>query len=364
MTLSADSHRRFVQEAFPEKPSCAYLDTASVGLVPEAVRTAVGACYEALGAGVRGMARTRSAVEQTRELLSSEFNCAPQDITFASSTGEVVNAVARAITWRDDDEVLVLADEFPTTLLPWSRLPGVRLVTVQPGPDDDRLGALLTAINPRTRLVAVSHVNSVTGTLIDLTALGRACAQAGALLLCDAAQSAGVVPVDANDVDFLVATGYKWMLAGFGIAFVITKPTVREHLSPTLLGHGNIPPSHELAVGTPNLSGIHALGAAARLRHTIGLESISRRAHDLADRIRAEAADLGHALASHDGQGTIVSLRLSADAADELVARLGHGGVVTAQRGGNLRVSPHFYTLDSEVDALLGALSSTSPTAT
>lgn len=61
MASSADFHRRFARTAFPEKPSGAYLDTASIGLVPTTVRTAVAECYEALGAGVRGMQRTHAA---------------------------------------------------------------------------------------------------------------------------------------------------------------------------------------------------------------------------------------------------------------------------------------------------------------
>lgn len=228
--------------SFPGLSGPAYLDTASIGLLPREVGTAVAACYDALGSGLPGLARTRSAVACTRILLAEEFGCTPADITFTSSTGEAINAVARAVPWQRGDEVLVLADEFPTTLLPWSRLPDVRLVTAPPGPDDDRLGALVSAIGPRTRLVAVSHVNSCTGTVVDLAVLGAACARAGALLLCDGAQSAGVLPVDLSGVDFFVATGYKWMLAGFGIAFLITKESVRESLEPTLLGHANVPP--------------------------------------------------------------------------------------------------------------------------
>ncbi|MFC8668671.1 aminotransferase class V-fold PLP-dependent enzyme [Streptomyces sp. NPDC057199] len=347
-----------VRTSFPGSDGPSYFDTASIGLVPREVRAAVAGCYDALGNGIRGMARTRTAVERTRTLLADEFGCAAADITFASSTGEAVNAVARAVPWRPGDEVLALEDEFPTTVLPWSKLPGVRLITVRPGPDDDRLGALVAAIGPRTRLVAVSHVNSHTGTVVDLAVLGAACARLGALLLCDGAQSAGVLPVDLTGVDFFVATGYKWMLAGFGIAFLITKASVRETLEPTLLGHGNVPPSRDLAVGTPNLAGIHALGAAAELRHVIGRTAIGERAAALARRIRDEAGQLGLRPVAHPATGsTIVSLAATAGSAAECVARLGRSGIVVADRGGRLRISPHFYTRDSDVDDLLHALS-------
>lgn len=354
MTLS---HADFVAQKFPAKPPGSYLDTASIGLVPDAVRTAVADCYAALGAGATGMTRNRSAVARTRELLAQEFGRTPEDITFTSSTGEAINAIARAIQWRDGDTVLVLEDEFPTTSLPWSRIPGVRLVTVPPGNNDDRSGALLAALDERTRLVAVSHVNSATGTTIDLAALGAACARSGTMLLCDAAQSAGAIPVDARDLDFFVATGYKWLLAGFGIAFTITGPAVREHLSPTLLGHANIPPSAELAVGTQNLGGIRALGAASLVRREFGLTTATGRARALADRVRKEADALGYRVAAHDTLSTVVSL--VTPAAEAIVAQLRRRGIVVAERGGCIRISPHFYTTATEIDALVDALSTT-----
>lgn len=349
-------HADFVAQKFPAKPPGSYLDTASIGLVPDAVCTAVADCYAALGAGVTEMTRNRSAVARTRELLAQEFGRTPEDITFTSSTGEAINAIARAIQWRDGDTVLVLEDEFPTTSLPWSRIPGVRLVTVPPGDNDDRTGALLAALDERPRLVAVSHVNSATGTTIDLAALGAACARSGTMLLCDAAQSAGAIPVDARDVDFFVATGYKWLLAGFGIAFTITGPAVREHLSPTLLGHANIPPSAELSVGTQNLGGIHALGAASLVRREFGLATPCR-ARALADRVRKEADALGYTVAAHDTLSTVVSLVTPAAAA--MVAQLRRRGIVVAERGGYVRISPHFYTTATEIDALVDALSTT-----
>ncbi|MGI5441712.1 aminotransferase class V-fold PLP-dependent enzyme [Streptomyces shenzhenensis] len=343
---------------FPGAGDRVYLDTASIGLVPTVVGPAVAGCYDALGSGVRGMSRTRDMVARTRTLVAEEFGCEPDDLTFTSSTGEAVNAVARAVPWRPGDEVVVLDDEFPTVLQPWSRLPGVRLVRVIPGADEDRQGALAEAIGPHTRLVAVSHVNSRTGTAVDLAALGAACARVGALLLCDGAQSAGTLPVDLSAVDFYVATGYKWMLAGFGVAFLVSRPPVRDMLDPTLLGHANEPPLKSLSVGTPNLAGLFALGAAAELRSDFGREAISARAAALARRIRAETVGLGlRAVAPAGTPSTVVSLKPTARSAAEYVHLLAQDGIVAADRGGLLRISPHFYTRDSDVDALLRALS-------
>ncbi|MFF3372149.1 aminotransferase class V-fold PLP-dependent enzyme [Streptomyces sp. NPDC002680] len=334
-----------------------YFDTASVGFVPPAVRHAVTNCYEALGRGTLGMARVREGVDQARELLGQEFGVDPGDVSFASSTGEAMNALARAVPWLEGDEVLTLTGEFPTVTWPWSRLgDGVRLVQVDPLRGDDRLGALLDGLTPRTRVVVVSHVSSFTGTRIDLDTLGRACARVNALLVCDGAQSAGSVPVALGEVDFYIATGYKWLLAGFGIAVVISSAAVRDGLRPTLLGHANLPPSTRLGCGTPNFGGIHALRAAAAVRREFGFQAVHERVAALSHSIHLDCTRLGLVpVADPSRMGGIVSLSAVADV-PAAVRALAANGVTAADRGGLLRLSPHFYTTDTDIDILMHSL--------
>jgi selenocysteine lyase/cysteine desulfurase len=274
-----------------------------------------------------------------------------------ASAGEAMNAIAHAIPWRSGDEVLVLSGEFPTVTLPWLNLgASVRVVEIEPLPGDDRLGALLAAIGPHTRVVAVSHVNSFTGTLVDLEVLGRACADAGVTLVCDGSQSAGAVPLNLRNVDFFVATGYKWLLAGFGTALVVSKRASLAQLRPTLLGHGNQAQTPALTYGHLNLTGVYALAAAAEMRRSVGLEVIHARIAKLVRRIREEITELGFsAAAAPERSGGIISLQGIPDTS-AVVARLAVTGVVVAERGGYLRISPSFYTFDSEIDSLVGAL--------
>ncbi len=348
-----------MREHFPDKPSGAYLDTASIGLVPREVASAVAGCYEALGGGTRNSARWQPVVARARHALASEFGVAEREISFMASTGEAMNAVARAIRWRPGDEILALSGEFPTVTLPWLKLgAGVRLVEVDPLPGDDRLGALLAAMGAHTRVVVVSHISSFTGTLVDLDALGRACELAGATLVADGAQAAGAIPLALDHVDFYIATGYKWLLSGFGTAVVIGKQASMLQLQPTLLGHGNQTPPPALAYGHLNLAGVYALDAAATLRQSVGLEAIHARIAKLAQRVYNETAALGFSpVAAPERSGGIVSLQGIREARD-VVAQLAAAGVFVAERDGYLRISPNFYTSDSEIDRLLATLSS------
>ena len=355
--LSRTAVARLAREHFSNKPSGAYLDTASIGLVPTEVAVAVAECYEALGEGTSGAMRWRPVVARARSAFASEFGVAEDEISFMASTGEAMNAIARAVPWRPGDEILALSGEFPTVTLPWLHLgAGVRLVEVDPLPGDDRLGALLAAIGTHTRVVVVSHISSFTGTLVDLDALGRTCAQAGAMLVVDGAQAAGAIPLTLDHVDFYIATGYKWLLAGFGVAVVVSKRARMRQMQPTLLGFGNQAPPPALAYGHLNLAGVYALAAAAALRQSVGLEAIYARIAHLARRVYNQSVEMGHSpVAALERTGGIVSLRGIPDV-QSVVARLAAAGVAVAERGGYLRISPNFYTTDREIDLLLTAL--------
>ncbi|MGH9171164.1 MAG: aminotransferase class V-fold PLP-dependent enzyme [Acidimicrobiales bacterium] len=346
-----------IAQSFPRRASGSYLDTAAIGLVPESVPEAVARCYEALSQGTRGSSSWRQVVEATAQEFADEFGVAVDDISFMASTGEAMNAIARAVDWHEGDEVLVLADDFPTVRLPWSKLGGgVRLVCVHPQPGDDRLGALLGSLSTRTRVVSAAQVCSHTGTRIDLQKLGAACAEVGALLVADGAQSAGVRPVDLRNVDCFIATGYKWLLAGFGVAVVVAKQSSLEGLEPTLLGHSNEPPSHRLQYGHVNLPGVYALHAAAEVRRQIGREAIEARMTELVGRIHAAALELALAPIGVSSELTgivcLAGIPDSEDAARSLAAE----GVFVASRQGNLRVSPYLYTSDQDVDRAIKAL--------
>lgn len=364
-SLTAENASRLAEliaAYFPAKPS-GYLDTAAIGLVPVAVGTAVADAYDALGMGTRGGARWRTVAAQAYELYAAEFGVTADEVAFMASTGEALNALARAVPWTAGDEVLVLDDEFPTVELPWIALNelGVRVVRVKAKPGDDRVGALLAGIGARTRLVAVSHVSSFTGTRIDLATLGAACARVGALLVCDGAQAAGCLPVELGGVDCYVATGYKWLLAGFGIAVVIVKRAALEHLRPGLLGHGNQPPSRRLTYGHLNIPGVYAMHAAAIVRHAIGVTRIHEYAAGLAARVEAGVTELGFTVAGRTGS-TAAIVSLAGLAAPQAAADfLAQAGVSVAVRGGYLRISPYVYTSEYEINHLLDALAQYTP---
>ncbi|WP_033287708.1 aminotransferase class V-fold PLP-dependent enzyme [Amycolatopsis jejuensis] len=339
---------------FPGRPQEArYFDTASVGLVPAAVREAVGRCYSALEHGRLGTAQLNRRIAQAYELLAAEFGVTVPETAVASSTSDAVAAITRLIPWRSGDEIIVLEQDFPSIVMPWYHAgPGARVRKVAPLAGDERLTPLLAAIGRNTRVVAVSHVNSTTGTRLDLVALGRACREAGVLLVVDGAQAGGCLPAEAEHVDFYVCTGYKWLLAGFGVAAVVGRKETLRHLG-IRAGHSF---SAALAYGYFNVPGVCALGAALEVRQQIGTEWITARAGELAARIHRGCVSLGlPPVAPIERTGTLVCLDTAFDP-EAATARLAAQGVHVAARGSRLRISGHFYNSDEDVEVLLASL--------
>jgi len=179
----------------------------------------------------------------------------PEEIALTSGASAGVAAVAYALTWKPGDEVITAKGEFPlqyTTWKPMEEREGLKLKIVSPRERFITADDLIAAISPRTRLVSVSLVRYDDGSLLDAPRVAEACRKQGALLLLDASQGCGAVPMDVNRLgaDFMVSAGYKWLLGPFGTGFFWVKS---EHLGMVRPG-----PFHWMAVeGSDNFAALN-----------------------------------------------------------------------------------------------------------
>lgn len=361
MTEPTLDEAKFVAENFPNKPAEAYLDTAAIGLVPHAVREALNSYTDAIGRGMLGSPDWQPVTAAAHARISDEFGVAPERLSSLSTTGEAMNATARAIPWRGGDEILVFSDDFPTVHLPWRKLgQGARVVDLTPPADEDRTRTMIEALGPRTRVVSITHVHATTGSLVDLVELGRACHRNGTLLVVDGAQSAGAVALELDEADVYIGAAYKWLLSGFGFTAVVTSARFADLAEPGLLGYANRPPSSSLVYGHRNLAGMYAIGAAAEVRGAFGLNRSVERTNLLVSRLHKELTALDfNPLSPLERSAGIVSIgELDGEG---LAQALGDRGVVAASRQGVLRLSPYFYTADHELDRFLNTFSELAP---
>lgn len=321
--------------------------------------------------------------ERVREAMARLLGArARHEVAFVGNTSEALSVAAWGLDWQPGDNVVGPEPEFPANVYPWTSLEpfGVeyRRVPARDGRIDP--GDLVAAIDERTRILAVSWVQYASGHRIDLAPLAAACREVGALFVLDAIQGVGVLRLDveAAGVDVCALAGHKWLLGPEGVGVLYVSDRVIERLRSNRHGWRSVagrfrwteidPTPAEGALrfeaGTLNLLGVHGVGAALDLFEELGdahgAGAVESRVLGLADRVARGLTDLGFDLveprrAPGETSGIVAATHPERGAL-ELADALARRGIVAAERAGRLRVSPHAYTSDEEIDRLLEAL--------
>jgi selenocysteine lyase/cysteine desulfurase len=307
------------------------------------------------------------------------------EIALVGNTTAGISLVAEGIDWRPGDNVVTLADEFPSNVYPWFNLAerGVetrRVPTEISGRLD--LERLAEACDERTRIVTVSWIGFATGYRHDVKRIAEIAHQHGALMFLDAIQGLGAFPLDVNEsgIDFLAADSHKWMLGpeGAGIAYIR-----REHLEklrPFGVGWHSVMPGQDYTHielnlrptaaryegGSQNNAGMLALGASLELLAGLGLESLAACVLDISDRACERLRDIGATIVSdrrldhRDGEqrSGIVAFEMPGRDPMALKRYAMRQDVVFGVRAGRLRISPHAYNNEEDLDRLVAALTS------
>ncbi len=361
----------------------AYLNCAYMSPLPKA----------SLAAGAEGLRRkarpwsiapvdffTRS--EQVRAQFARLINASTDDVAFAPAVSYGLAQAAHAIPLRPTQTILTLADQFPSNVYPWMDLAertGARHVTVPRPQDDDWTSALLSRIDGSTGLVAVPHCHWTDGGLIDLETVGAACRRVGAALCVDTTQSLGALPFDVKRIqpDFLAVATYKWLLGPYSFGFVYVAPRwqaarpvehgwIARRASEDFTGLVNY--QHEFQPGARRFdvgerSNFALMPAAqASLELIAGwtvpriLSTLTRRTSAIAARARAE---LGiDSVPDRLRAGHYLGLRFPEGVPSDLPQRLAAAKVYVSVRGRAMRVTPHLWTTDEDVEKLFTVLTS------
>jgi cysteine desulfurase / selenocysteine lyase len=322
--------------------------------------------------------------EITRARAAQLINASPKEIAFCKNTSEGLAFVASGLSWKEGDEIISTNVEYPANVYPWMDLAqrfGVKHIMIPE--TNDGTGAridpakILAAITPKTRMLALSHVEYASGFRHHLAPLGQICRQKGILLCIDAIQSAGVLPIDvqAMNIDFLSADGHKWLLSpeGLGIFYC------RKDLIPTLhpeVGWMNVTSALDYGhydftlrqdakrfeCGSYNIPGVLALGAALELILEIGLPTITARTLALTDQLAAGLAAKGYHIISprstESEKSAILAFASPTHDHAQIIRNLEKQNIILVTRENRLRASPHFYNTPDQITQLLTALPS------
>ncbi len=313
------------------------------------------------------------AYEGVRVAAARLIGAQSSEIALVKNTSEGIATVAIGIDWRPGDRIVGFREEFPANLLPWKRLE-------QKGVQVEWLSITdpLERINEATkgaRLLAVSHVNFLSGHRVDLTAIGQICRDRGCFFFVDAIQGMGAFPIDVelSHIDALAADGHKWMCGPEGCGVLYVRKSRQDEIDPVEFGWTNVANYNFYAgeitelrsdagryePGTLNTIGCFGLRAAIELLLEVGIERIAPQVCGLADRIAAGVLGKGYELLGERTAGNaagIVSFRKPEVDSRMIVRKLKDGGIQAAPRQGWVRTSPHFYLNEDDIDRMLAEL--------
>jgi cysteine desulfurase/selenocysteine lyase len=365
---------------FPVSRELAYLNHA--GVAPISTRVEEALARYAAEATRRGAFHYDSfydaEIERVRARAAELLGARPEEVAFVKNTTEGLGLVAAGLDWKRGDQVVTCDLEYPSNVYPWWSLRERGVETVMLRARDGRLPleAVEDALSsPRARLLALSSVEFGSGARNDLVELGKLCGERGVLFCVDAIQSLGCLPLDveACGIDFLAADGHKWLCSVEGCGLFYCSARVLDRVTPRVVGWRSVtdnqdfdryhmelqPGAGRFEEGTPNTAGIFGLGAAIDLVLELGVEAIARRVLALTERLAAGLRERDARLLSPRGPGEtsgIVSFQMEDEAPRRTAGRLRAQGIFVVVRRGGVRVSPHFYNDEAEIDRLLESL--------
>lgn len=374
-----------------------YLDNAATSQKPTVVIEAIKEYYESYNANVHRAIHTLGeratvAYEAAREKVA-RFIGAPstENIVFTKSASEAINMVAYA--WgqahvKEGDEILITPMEHHSNLVPWQQLARRTRATLRyfdltaDGQLD--MSNVDELINSKTRLVAVTHVSNVLGTINPIADIAKRAQAVGAICLVDGAQSAPHLPLNVQQLgcDFFAFSAHK-MCGPTGVGVLYGKTAVLSQMDPFLFGGEMIDTvtleesnwkdaPHRFEAGTPNIAGVIGFGAAIDYLSDIGMDKVLE--HEVAltnyciERIRAELPDT-HIYGPDGARSGLVCFNLAGVHPHDLAQVLDQEGV--AIRAGHhcaqplmrwlgvpatARASMYVYNTEEDVEALVSAL--------
>jgi selenocysteine lyase/cysteine desulfurase len=348
------------REDFPALDRLTYLNTASVGLVPASVVSPAHEFeFELAQAGTTGMDEDAEVgiLEDARQAAAGLLGAHPDTIAIGTSFTEALCQVAWWLRPGKGQNVVSSEVDFPSVTYPWHRIAEdtgceVRLVSVLDDPDSFDVTKIADHVDRSTAAICISHIQYLTGHMLDLAELAALAHDNGAVLIVDATQSAGQVPIDvaASGVDVLISGSYKWLCSTFGAAICYLSPALLAEFHPPLVGWRST--EHPYSLDARWLP----LAATARRMEYSTMSYASAIALGRAIRY-ISSISLGE-VAEHNK-------RLAAELADGLTRRGARlltpgnpnrrAGTVTA-RVGSTRFSMHFYNSSDDVDRALAAL--------
>ena len=365
------------RQLFPITQHYAYLNHAACSPMCQPGLDALSTYWQANS--MKGMLNELEyfpVVDHARDKMARLIGADPSEVGWVQNTSSAINLVANGLEWQEGDNVVTIQGEFPANIYPWLGLRRLGVETRLVPQRDNRvlIDDIVAAIDSHTRLLSISFVDFATGFRNDLAALGQLCNDRGILFNVDAIQGLGALQLDVHSagIHFMGAGAHKWLLGPQGVGVFYVRKDMLERLWPLsanwlsvvnredFLNYGQpwMDAAARVEGSTWNLSGLVALDTVLNMTLEVGLPRIEARIMQLTGRLMdgllSRGYDVVSSQAPHERSG-VVCFRAKGDPMD-LLAQAQAQNIVIAVRVGVVRVSPHFYNSEEEIDRFLTIL--------
>jgi cysteine desulfurase/selenocysteine lyase len=364
---------RKIREEFPITENKIFLNHAAQSPLPKP-------SVEAISKYVYDSSRSASVSDEWgdcgKPLFAKLIGASREEIALVENTSLGLNIAANALDYPPGSKIVTTDLEYPSVVYPWLRKRmAVKVHYVRNVGGKIRLDDMAKAVDDKTVAVAISHVEYANGFRHNLRVLSEIAHEHGAYLIVDAIQSVGAMHVDVrrDDVDFLTAACYKWLLSPPGAGYLYVKEALIEKLEPPLVGWASVDQeifdtvdfwdiwnlklsktASRFEVGSPSFASYVGAREAMKLLLGFGMENVTRRIMKLTDCLVDAVKNLGLELQTPEGQhcrSGIVNFRIGRP--QKVTQRLASKGIIVSARARGIRVSPHFYNTEEEIERLV-----------
>ena len=366
---------------FPSAGSFVYLNAANVGLMYGEAEKVIKEWHKDLaynGSNNFNENAEESVFKKLHIAAAALINAEPDDIAAGSSATELLCSLAWAVSPKKDQNVVSTETVFPSTIYPWQRVAkstGCEIRLAKEKNNFINTDDIIALVDQNTAAVSISHVEYANGQLYDLELLADAVHAHNALLVVDATQSAGAIPIDikAHNVDVLISGAYKWLCGPFGSAFMYLTPYLQEILEPGLVGfrsHENmwdldarrinyVSTAAKFEYSTMAFGCALGLSESIDFIHKTGVETIFQHNKLLSDRLIEGMLELGAKITSplNDKDRTSI-VRAHIKSVDPYLLKneLQNEQVFVSTRGNSIRFSPHLYNTLDDIDKTINEI--------
>jgi selenocysteine lyase/cysteine desulfurase len=370
------------QHEFPVTREMVFLAHAGDCPLPRRVAEAISKYALQCASGDQEKFVYPMVLNEGRRLASQLLACQPEEVAFVGPTSLALSFLASGLKFRKNDNILIYFDDYPSNVYPWTALAEqgieVRLMNVR-GLGVIRHKDVLGQVDENTRLVALASCHFISGYRMDFDAIGRALRERNIRFCLDAIQTLGAFPTTTEHVDLLAADSHKWLLGPCGAGVMYVRRSIQDRLTPPIYGWNNVRCPNYVAqeqiafrntaqkyeAGTHNLLGLVGIAAAMELVVELGVENIARellrKRSWLVPALQAKKYTVLQADAAPETSSGIVSFYRPGQDLTPLHQKLLDVNIITSLRADRtgqkyIRLSPHFYNTDAELQRLLDLL--------